>query len=424
MKIKHIFIFSLVALLFFSCNPNKAIYEQLDAAKKPYSETFTYKLTDADYSKISKLGIANATTDEETALAKDLATFKTFSVTRKTSDLIPAFLASAFIALDSGSSIIVEYNYTHQFTFAPNQKILLSPIFTNFADVAIELANQVADPLLGDMILVTYNFEDGLKAVTQKKALFKFDGTNWINPADSYILQTDDYNAFGTDVGQPGADDYFSATISADYYLPTYLKAKYPYAAIGQTAEFVYKFNNSGIYYMYDIYTFDGENWNNIELKSDPFINSGTAWVFDPTVVYSMATLDYQILVDWVKDQDTISAYYDDYYKNAEYYFGATSYYGGEFNFQLTKRFANDPNGIFDGLTSEESKALMYEKAADGVKIFLELKFPDAEPFSHGVPVYYKIYFVGYDPPASKYMVKFLCTDVGEFEYVEGPTIQ
>jgi len=410
MKIKHIFIFSLVALLFFSCNPNKDIYNQLDAAKKPYSEAFTYKLTDNDYTTISKLAEDSATTQEEKDLAGDIDTYKTFSKSRPVADYVPAFLATSFISLDSGSAIIVQFNFSTE-QIIPTVSVG-SAQYANLTEVAAAI--NVADAEAGDIVFVQYN--SSTKGI--KESFFEYDGSAWIFPVTPYVLNNADYDSMGTGSTEPGSIHMFSSSIPAINYLPTFLKLKYPYAQEGDVERLIYKSSNVNI--LAD-FTFDGNKWSNIEEKAEQFINTGTAWVFDPTVKYTMTSSDYQMLVDWVRDQDSISAYYDTTYNDEEYYFGASEYYS-EFNLLLTKRRAHDPNGYFTDLTDEEVIDIMNQRVIKGIEIFLELKFPNAEPFSHGVPVYYEIYFNEY-PPLILNMMKFKCTGTGTFEYSEGPTV-
>jgi len=421
MKIKHLFTFGLIALLFFSCNPNKAIYEELDAARGPYNETFSYTLTDADYSTIKSLALKNAENAEDSSLAYDLGVFNSFSSTRKAALMIPAFLEASFIALDSSSAISVEYNYLNAYTMTPNQKIFLNPVFTNFDDIVVELAARVTDAKMGDIMLVTY-FWNGTKKITKELALFKYDGINWSVSENPHFFEGADYYEMGTGEGQPGADSSFSVNIPAEKYIPTYLKQRNPYAEEGQTAEFVYLFLYGGNTYIHDVYVYKEGEWKNEEQKSMQFQNDGEKWFFDPSIRFEMSSDDYQIIVNWIANNDTLSGYLDQKYNNTEYYFGASSYYGN-FDMRDYKRIAKDTNGYLTGLTDDEVMDVLYARLPLAIEILLEQKYPDAVPVLYGKDVYFEITFDAYEPPHKHFMVKFRCTDVGTFEFVEGPTL-
>lgn len=425
MKIKHLFIFGLIAILFFSCDPNKKVYEELDAAQKPYNEQLAYTLKSADYTTIKKLALKTAKNAEDSSAAYDVAKFKSFSETRKAIDFIPAFLGSSFIALDSASSAAVTYNFSNKFTFAPDQKLLLSATYTSVDDVITYLAANVSGKKEGDYLLVTYFINDGT-ATTKQNSLFMYNGTVWSIPTDSYVLVDSNYESMGSGAGEPGEHNYFSSSVPAEDYLPTFLKIKYPYAQSGQTAELVYKYyesgNQSGIYRYYDLYTFDGNKWNNIEQKTTSFVQNGVAWFFDPTVRFKMSQADYQEIVDWVINTDTLKGYAP--YANSEYYYGASTYHSyNEFDMQLSNRKKYDPNGYLKGLTDDEIKDLIWRRLQYAVEYVLQQDYPNSTATVNNLVVYYEVSFKTYEPPAHTYMIKFKCTGAGTFKYIEGPTL-
>ncbi|MEA3452461.1 MAG: hypothetical protein U9Q83_11260 [Bacteroidota bacterium] len=410
MKIKHLFTFGLIALLFFSCNPNKAIYEELDAAREPYNETFSYTLTDADYTTIESLALKNAENEEDSSLANDLGTFNSFSSTRKAALMVPAFLEASFIALDSSSAISVVHNYSNKYTLSSPQ---IPGSFATYEDVAAAIPTEGYEE--GDLLYPEFTYT-GKKAI--EKALFEFDGTSWTLPYDVYQFEDADFESMGIDSNSNGIYK-FSDSYPPEEYLPTFFSLKNPYASSEDIVKIVYLYD---IYRVSDYYTFDGDKWNNIEQKSEQFVHVGTAWKFDPTVKYEMNNSDFQLIVDWVAAQDSISNYRDETYDNTEYYFGASSHYGN-FDMRDYKRVDNDPNGYLDGLSDDEVMDELYSRLPLAINIFLQAKYPDAEPFVNGVAVYYEITFDTYEPPHQDFMIKLQCTGVGTFEYVEGPTL-
>ncbi len=422
MKKIHIAIVGLLVLLVYSCNPNKQIYEELDAMRVPYNEAIEYSLTDDDYTTMKSLALALATNEEDSTLASELASYKSFSPTRSEAYFIPLFLNKTFIALDSASSAVITYKYDYKFMFTDEQKLALTDTFTTTDDIPAIIEQNITTPVADDFLYVTYKFDDGTDTVSAA-SLFQYDGTEWLIPEDALVLSDEDYDMMGTGSGEPGQYGNFSSSSDPNHYLPIFLEMKYPFAVANTTVQLVYKYYSSGttsIYYIKCL--FDGADWYLYETKSNQFIHNGTDWVFDPTVKHVMGKSDYQLIVDWVTTNDSLSVYLDaNYPQNTEWYFGASSYYGN-FDFRDYKHQGNDHFGELTGLDAEEIKEVILARIPTALNVVLETVYPDAQPFSNGVPVYYEVYFDGYTGKYSTYMCKFLCTGVGTFEYVEGPT--
>lgn len=432
-------IIGLIAILLFSCNPNKDIYEELDAMQAPYHETFSYELTPEDYTIIKSLALENALTAEDSAIAYDVATFMSFSDIRQAALMVPAFLEASFIALDTASAISITYNYSYEFTFSGSQQLTFLDTVINDNDIATNgfdldysdtLAYFISDPEKDDIVIINYKWGHyGADTTFEPRfKLYQFDGSTWVNPANAYELTFEDYESFGAAYTQPGyyhAFDYKDSK-KEDYYLTRYMGIKFPYAIEGDEIQVVYKkYYGGGQYGMhYNKLFFDGTEWSWNEQKSDQFIHNGPdfGWVFDPTISYYLQKSDFQILVEWTGDNDTLNGYLNlSYPANTEDYFGASSYYGN-FDMRQSVRLGNDPNGYLTDLSEAEIDELIYNRLILGVQIIIENDFPDAQPFSNGVPVYYEISFDAYNGKHVDYMIKYLCTSTGTFEYVEGPT--
>ncbi len=425
MNIKNIFFLGIFALTFFSCNPNKEIYEQLDNANEPYNESFSYTLTDEDYQTIEDIAFENATTSEDSAMAEDLGSIKTFSQIRKASCLIPAFLESKFIALDSSSAVTVVYKFDNQFSFDDNEifnsddTATLSEPPNDYLSI---LDTGYTNPVEDDYAVVIYT---GAKYETdttyeEAYALYHYNGTEWERPDNAFELTIQNYE----DMGITGYYHNFSDDDNPQDLLPVFFGLNFPYSQANDQYQLLYKYYEGGgvTTFRYNKITYDGSSWNLIDEKNDQFIHTGKEWVFDPTVHFEMTCSDYQIIVDWISQNDTLSEYVDSY-GTAESYFGASSYYC---NFDMRTYYrtdeGNDPNGYLNGLTDDEISDIIWARMETGLQIFLEQKFPNATPFINGVQVYYKVTFETYEPERHKYLMKYLCTEVGEFEYVEGPT--
>ena len=425
-------IIGLIAIMLFSCNPNKKIYDELDAMRVPYNEQFTYELTDQDYTVIKSLAMANAENGDDSAMAGDIATFMSFNDNRKVALFVPDFLESSFIALDSASAITIRYNYDDQFFFAADRIISVEDtvIYGDPNNYSSIIETQIQDAEEDDFAVAEYYamtipFADTVYEKTY--SLYQFvmndnDELEWEEQENTYTVMKADYDAMGTAYGQPGYYNNFSSDAQPSKYLEQLLVANFPYATSGDFAQVIYKYYSGGNQISYNKCYFNGVNWEINQIKSDQFIHTGDKWAFDPTVSYYLEKVDYQFLVDWITTNDTLSGYLDDGHpENTEQYFGASSYYGN-FDLRQTARLGNDPNGYLADLNEEEIDEILYNRLILAVELILPYKYPTAQAFSNGVPVYYEITFDVYNGKHIDYMVKFLCTDVGKFEYVDGPT--
>jgi len=224
---KTIYILSILAvLLLASCeNFNDKNFPGYDEAAAPTNlVNYTYTLTDADYSTISKAALKNAKNAKDSTIAKAIATNKYFLDTVPASTYVPLFLATKYLYTDEKSSIIVEYN-------------LNTP----------------------------------------------YDTTK-ISTANKYTLLTEDYDAMGTTSGSPGQYDNFSASIDPNFYIPIWLKAKYPYSKKDDVRMIRYKYFASNITsQIAGVYIYDGTTWiRNSTIKKDhaKFIFKSNEWQY------------------------------------------------------------------------------------------------------------------------------------------------
>jgi hypothetical protein len=144
--------------------------------------------------------------------------------------------------------------------------------------------------------------------------------------------------------------------------------------------------------------------------RQDQFIHNGSEWVFDPTVMFTMGSSDYMTIVNYVKNN--ISSDYIDSYGTAEFYSGASAYYG---NFDI--RSGNWEDSVFG--TWEEAIAFTIGEG------LLPAKFPDAVTQVSGIDVFYIVTFDTYSGVDGRYSIKFQVTKAGpnpEFTLVDGPT--
>jgi hypothetical protein len=100
---------------------------------------------------------------------------------------------------------------------------------------------------------------------------------------------------------------------------------------------------------------------------------------------------------------------------------------------RLSKRVEFDAE-TFDGLTLDEALPIMWERLFDkadepmatrgALIVMLQKKFPNAQPQSNGVDVYYEVTFETFNDDFSRstYTAKYQCTAAGDpaqFKFVE-----
>jgi hypothetical protein len=249
---------------------------------------------------------------------------------------------------------------------------------------------------------------------------YEFLDGEWKTVDGVYVLTEDDYMEMG--VGQYNS---FSDKETLYHALPIFLKHKFPYASNEDIRIVAYNFYaNSQTNLHYTAYEYLTNNWVKDTPVADQFVHNGTQWMFDPTVKHTMVKEDYDILVQYVKNNEdpAIAAYLDANYGNTEYYFGASAYYDN-FDLRLYKRKDNDPAGFLAGMSDDEIVAELFNRIKDGIGIMCEIKYPDAVPTSNGLQVYYEIYFATYEPGDYFYKIRYKVTNIGEFEYESGPDL-
>lgn len=419
-------IIGLISLLLFSCNPNKEIYKELDAMRVPYNDAISYKLTDDDYTIIKNLALEKAENADDSAMAENIDALKTFTATRLAANYIPDFLESKFLALDSASSVSVTYNYDNGFIFTDEQKLNFDDtVSSGTPDCEANITALFPNPDKDDRVLVQYiKNTDG--SYDKMYVLYQYNGLTWVNPNDDADL-VNAFNFSRADYALIGGGTHIQGTLDIPHTLSNFFRLKFPYANAGDEYQVTFKY---GTKFEYNKCFFNGTNWYVHQEKVDQFVHTGTKWVFDPTVNFTMAGSDYQIIVDWVIAQDTLPGYdendngYVGYDARREFYFGANAKYS-DFNMNLSERLSHDPNGYLSDLSEDEAQKVIDARLERAALIVLEGKYPNAVPFVNGVPVYYNVQLLHWTPGVSNwYTYKYLCTDVGTFEFVESALME
>lgn len=280
------------------------------------------------------------------------------------------------------------------------------------------LAGKYPDAVSGDVIRVIYQYyNDG--ATTTETDDYSFDGSVWApyENTNSYGITVPSdvtlYEVSSADYTEMGFDEMFAKEGNTEL-LPVFLSQNKPYAQDGDKMAVTFKYLKSKVIKRGAAeFTLTDGVWVEYQstiAKTDQYVKSTAGWVFDPSVLYTMGEEDYQMIVDYVKNNMGID--YLDSYRTAEFYYGANSHY---LEFAIA-------DGKFDA-----SFETWQDAVKAGVAVYLPLKYPDALAQVDGVDVNYIITFAGYVSSMVDYTITFKCTKSGpnpEFEYVEGPTLK
>ncbi len=424
---KYLFTITILLILaLFACNrPTLELVQQIEQSRQqPYSENLDYTLTDDDYNTIATVGLSAAENAQDSAACKSIKIYHSFGYNRPAAKFVPPFLGYKFPALDSGSYVRVTYNYDNTYIFTQDEQILLP----NSAYSDLGLSHNYFDPdhspdqLIPQWLnsqdqysdfsrlLVRYLYQDTSGQFEARISYFERDpATGWYHP-DVYMLSDQDYENVAPNT-EVAIRHYFTADYPPNVYVAALLRVKFPYAIAGDQKAVIYKYYDKALQYHYNIFTYDGQNWNSISQKTDQFFNDGQRWAFDPTVRFTMSCSDYQIIVSYV--QEHYPEYMHPLYNNTEYYYGASSYYCN-FDMRLNVRRSHDTLNLLPA-DDQQAMKVLWDRVVEAINIMLEIKYPDAQPEVYGVPVYYYVTFQTYEPPRKTYYIKFRCTDVGKF---------
>ncbi|MBU8891960.1 MAG: hypothetical protein KOO66_04225 [Bacteroidales bacterium] len=218
---KILSIFILIGFVILNaCDPMEDIYDEIDAAEDPISAEVTITLTADDYAIASGYAIDDAVTDEDTVNAENIEEMEAFNKYYTAEEYIPYVLEETYEVLDKGSMALITYN--------------------NY--LGIDYLDKVG------------------------------------SPDDTYVLVTADYDAMGTEYGDPGYYNNFSSSILPEEYMPDFLLTLYTDAEEGDLNVINYQYydgsTNPKDAYVY----FDGTAWmvlNTYELVDADYDSMG-----------------------------------------------------------------------------------------------------------------------------------------------------
>ncbi|WP_170120037.1 choice-of-anchor J domain-containing protein [Dysgonomonas alginatilytica] len=249
---------------------------------------------------------------------------------------------------------------------------------------------------------------------------YKYRNAKWQSAADSVItLQPTDYDAMGLK---------FLTTAQAPDFLPAFLGLKFPFAQEGDAKTITYKVSATSCYA--DEYVFSKGKWsvNTFILeKTDQFVLSTLGWVFDPTLHVTMKkgkenTDDYMMIVNYVKAHEAIAnPALVSSYGDSEYYYGFSGNYGN-ISYRESDR-SLDTTYPKSGTTAEKA-AFMDQRAIEGIKVYLTLKFPDTQPQVNGIDQLAEVTVLIYSNPIGtntneNWTYTLQCVGNKEWKYIQ-----
>lgn len=264
--------------------------------------------------------------------------------------------------------------------------------------------------------------------VVERTDVYQYKGTSWVKAGNVSVVNPEDYEQMGA----PGANNYFTSSISAANYLPTYLAGKFPYAQEDDQHAVAYKYyNGTETSVRVDEYIYKSGAWaknDNVEVVTDQFVLSDRKWNFDPSILLTLkpgrsqpdVALYYQAIVDYVAATYG-TGYYQTGYTNAEYYYGASSYQNN-FDLRISAwRNSHAKGSEYEGLTDEQLEALMNERLQEAFIPALKANHADMAPID-GIDVICTIRFGVYKGSTISectHEIQYKVTAPGEFEYIE-----
>ncbi len=376
---------------------NQGLYDSLTRVTN--KATYNYTMTEADYKTIGtavQKPIASVIKLKQDTLKIAIAAHNIVDSTR---------LANAIAALKLDPTYVMGGSVTSQ-KYLPNDVIA-----GNYVPLWLNTTFKFGD--VDSKTLLGFNAEyDTLQPVP-------------IASASKFTLITADYSTMKVTALTGGA--YFDSKYSPTYFIPTWLNKTTPYAVLGDVKLIHYKynigtFNAPVLATRWLVSTFDGTSWGRNGFttpKTLQYVFKADGWHLDPTVSFTMSKTDYDILVQIIfKDADRQN--YLDSHKTAEFWWGASAYFG-EFNIEPSTR-TSLPD--FAGLSAVDLETRIWNRIAEGINIVLKSKFPLAVTQVNGIDVHYKVTYAAYVTSMIYYTADFKCISNGtssvapEFELI------
>ncbi|MDE6272487.1 MAG: hypothetical protein K2M31_05725 [Muribaculaceae bacterium] len=274
-------------------------------------------------------------------------------------------------------------------------------------------------------------------ATEVKNAIYLYNGSAWTTVSDLLVLNPSDYSKMGLNYAN------FSGS-QPEQYLPTYLKVNYPYAPEENVKTVAYLYHTSeGDSYQAREYMLSAGEWKvNAGQTTCQFVKSDDRWVYNPSVVITLpyarntdpSYTYYMEIVKWVYENIcvpmgdtsmTSGKYFLDYRANAEFYSGASAYYGNV-DVRATSALSHAPEGYagYDGLDNDQIELLLKKRfSTETLPAALSVLHADAEPVE-GMTVTYTINFTAYDGAPQESQIVYEVVGKGQFRYMSSTWVE
>ncbi|WP_242092155.1 hypothetical protein [Aestuariivivens sediminicola] len=298
----------LLGLVFTGCNPLEDIHDDINANKTlTVSGDVVLTLSDDDYEDLG-LNYGNFDTEED---AKSM---------------LPGFLSEKYPALGEGSSALVTYKlYAPVDTYSEDvyelsdaeHNAITGKTYGNFDrdyHVFDYLEANYPSPSEGDFVSLRYRYYAGGESTLTDG--FAYENDNWERIVG---FTEDEYNEMGESFPN------FSSHDEAAAKMPIKLLDVYKYdpREAGDVVRAMYElYRGGGVTRSYTSnFVFDGTSFSVYENEANltlQFGHDGTAWVPDNTIKYTLATSDYALIVESLKDKYPAATTSMDNYGNFE----------------------------------------------------------------------------------------------------------
>ena len=297
-------------VLFSSCDPTK---DYVDEYTK-YNDPSKVKLPD------STTVFALASTDYAASSVTAISTSKNFTDANPANPNLLEILNKKYNA-KIGASVTFTYAYSNPLTFRDSTVYTMlnadygntKYYFTKATDLTSYLVRAYPTATRGKVVVLTYNWYVYPTTSVLTNTFVCLSDQTWIQANPAFVLA--DYNT----MMQAYAD--FASSTDALFYIPIYLKNKYPYAKTGDNIMVQWDGYVSGKYPRYLLLlTYNGTSWTAFNPLSTANIVAnfdGTAWKFLPRVVFSTVTppptnaIPYTLISDDYKLVNGANAYSD-----------------------------------------------------------------------------------------------------------------
>jgi len=283
---KIIYLVSILALLFTSCDPMEDINSEVDKQDNPVVGNIMYTLTDDDYDDLElNYGSFNTVDDAKTKipglLLDKYPVWGTGSLAQITFNLYkPNSINDEIDAYEVSAQDYTDLGYNYGNFSSPN-------------DINTFCEWKYPDATRGDIVELTYRYYTGQTTVDKIKRIILLD--SW---KETIEFSDDDYTAMGR------LNPNFKYKDDAQHKIGIYLETLLPYSFENDNIVTIYNWRHKvdGSYVIDEVvapYTFDSTNWNYISSvieETVKFGHNGIVWEPDNTIVYSLTNDDYTLV--------------------------------------------------------------------------------------------------------------------------------